>query len=106
MAYELGYFIGDGNRTKSGISLTCGDEAHARYLACMIGQAGVVALERRSDSSAGRVTAVERPRSAWSLPHRVPDAHRNDAGGTWRSIACSPPSLRWSGETRTSGGPL
>ncbi len=29
----LGYFVGDGNRTKSGVCLTCGDEDYARALA-------------------------------------------------------------------------
>jgi stage V sporulation protein R len=32
----IGYFIGDGNRTKSGICLTCGDEAYAQGLVCTI----------------------------------------------------------------------
>ncbi|HVF49365.1 MAG TPA: SpoVR family protein [Pyrinomonadaceae bacterium] len=33
LAAVLGYFIGDGNRTKSGICFTCGDEDYARLLA-------------------------------------------------------------------------
>jgi len=32
LAYLLGYFVGDGNLTKSGICLTCGDAAHATFL--------------------------------------------------------------------------
>lgn len=32
LAYLLGYFVGDGNVTKSGICLTCGEEEHARFL--------------------------------------------------------------------------
>jgi stage V sporulation protein R len=32
LAHLLGYFVGDGNVTKSGICLTCGDEAYARRL--------------------------------------------------------------------------
>jgi stage V sporulation protein R len=35
LAHILGAFIGDGNLTKSGICLTCGDEAYARFLACL-----------------------------------------------------------------------
>ncbi len=35
LAELIGYFVGDGNITKSGICLTCGDEAHARHLACL-----------------------------------------------------------------------
>ena len=33
LAWLLGYFVGDGNRTKSGICLTCGDEEYAKQLA-------------------------------------------------------------------------
>ena len=36
LAYLLGYFVGDGNRTKSGICITSADEGHSRYLACMM----------------------------------------------------------------------
>ena len=36
LAYLLGYFVGDGNTTQSGIRLTCGDEAHAKYLDCLV----------------------------------------------------------------------
>jgi stage V sporulation protein R len=36
LAYLLGYFVGDGNVTKSGICLTCGDDAHARRLANLL----------------------------------------------------------------------
>lgn len=32
LAYVLGYFVGDGNLTKSGICLTCGNAAHAQLL--------------------------------------------------------------------------
>lgn len=32
LAYLLGYFVGDGNLTKSGICLTCGDAAHSAFL--------------------------------------------------------------------------
>ena len=37
LAHVLGYFVGDGNVTKSGICLTCGDEAYARRLADLAG---------------------------------------------------------------------
>jgi len=33
LAHFLGYFVGDGNVTKSGVCLTCGDEEYARRLA-------------------------------------------------------------------------
>lgn len=33
LAHLLGYFVGDGNRTKSGVCLTCGDAEYARRLA-------------------------------------------------------------------------
>ncbi|HLJ55102.1 MAG TPA: SpoVR family protein, partial [Chthonomonadaceae bacterium] len=54
MAYLLGSFIGDGNRTKSGIGLTCADEAHARYLACMAAKAfGIEATVRDDRTQTG-----------------------------------------------------
>jgi stage V sporulation protein R len=37
LAHLLGYFVGDGNTTKSGICLTCGDEPYAHRLADLIG---------------------------------------------------------------------
>jgi stage V sporulation protein R len=36
LAYLLGFFVGDGNTTKSGICLTCGDSEQAKYLACLV----------------------------------------------------------------------
>jgi len=39
IAWILGYFIGDGHRTKSGICFTCGDEEYSRELAEKIHEA-------------------------------------------------------------------
>lgn len=36
LAHLMGYFVGDGNITKSGICLTCGDEEYARYLSQLV----------------------------------------------------------------------
>ncbi|MGH9944140.1 MAG: SpoVR family protein [Pyrinomonadaceae bacterium] len=38
LAWLLGYFVGDGNVTKSGICLTCGEEELAKTLAACIGR--------------------------------------------------------------------
>jgi stage V sporulation protein R len=36
LAHLLGYFVGDGNVTKSGVCLTCGDEQYARKLGDLV----------------------------------------------------------------------
>ncbi|HLK61307.1 MAG TPA: SpoVR family protein [Chthonomonadaceae bacterium] len=60
LAYLLGYFVGDGNITKSGICLTCGDEAHARYLDCMVeATLGIPATVRDDRTATGPRWRVE-----------------------------------------------
>ncbi len=60
LAYLLGYFVGDGNVTKSGICLTCGDEAHARYLDCLIEATfGIPATLRDDRTSTGPRWRIE-----------------------------------------------
>jgi len=49
LAELIGYFVGDGNITKSGICLTCGDEAHARHLACLAKSALGIEAKLRAD---------------------------------------------------------
>jgi stage V sporulation protein R len=49
LAYLLGYFVGDGNITKSGLCMTCGDEAHARYLDCLAEETLGIAATLRDD---------------------------------------------------------
>src|SRR5207237_4277263 len=52
LAHLLGYFVGDGNITKSGICLTCGDEAYARYLADLAGTTLGIPVTLRDDRTA------------------------------------------------------
>jgi stage V sporulation protein R len=65
----LGFFIGDGNRTKSGICLTCGDEELASKLVETIRE--IFGLS---------------PKLFWDATER---------GGRWRVIAHSRELLRW-----------
>lgn len=69
LAWLLGFFVGDGNRTKSGICLTCGDEELVSRLAEIIGR-------------------------EFELPSSVKwDA--TETGGRWRVVAHSRELLRW-----------
>jgi stage V sporulation protein R len=52
LAHLLGYFVGDGNITKSGICLTCGDEAYARRLADLAGTTLGIPASLRDDRTA------------------------------------------------------
>ena len=52
LAYLLGYFVGDGNVTKSGICLTCGDEGHARRLGELFAAALGLRASVRDDATA------------------------------------------------------
>jgi stage V sporulation protein R len=69
VAWFLGYFIGDGNRTKSGICLTSGDEEIACRLSDIV------------TSSFGL-----RPRLKWDA---------TEVGGRWRVVVHSRELLRW-----------
>ncbi|HYE64744.1 MAG TPA: SpoVR family protein, partial [Pyrinomonadaceae bacterium] len=69
VAWLLGYFIGDGNRTKSGICLTTGDEEIAQRLAKVI--ASVFGL---------------RAKVKWDA---------TEIGGRWRVIVHSRELLKW-----------
>ena len=69
VAWLLGYFIGDGNRTKSGICLTCGDEELATRLSETI-----------------RATLGLRVNQFWSP---------TEAGGRWRVVVHSRELLKW-----------
>jgi stage V sporulation protein R len=69
MGWLLGYFIGDGNRTKSGICLTTGDEEVARRLSQVIA------------SSLGL-----RAKLKWDA---------TESGGRWRVAVHSRELLRW-----------
>jgi stage V sporulation protein R len=52
LAHLLGYFVGDGNVTKSGICLTCGDEAYARRLTDLVETVLGVPATLRDDATA------------------------------------------------------
>jgi stage V sporulation protein R len=69
LAYLLGYYVGDGNRTKSGICLTCSDEDHACRLAHIVERAlGVLATVRADPTVRGCRWRVEvHAREAWQL---------------------------------------
>ena len=69
LGWFIGYFVGDGNITKSGICLTTGDEELARQLSEIVG------------SSFGL-----RARVKWDA---------TDGGGRWRVIIHSRELLRW-----------
>ncbi len=69
LAWLLGFFVGDGNRTKSGICLTCGDEELALKL--------VEIIKREFDLCARR---------QWDA---------TETGGRWRVIVHSRELLRW-----------
>ena len=69
LAALLGYFIGDGNRTKSGICLTCGDREYVHVLATRI------------KNSLGLRAIVH-----WDA---------TDVGGRWRVLAHSRELLDW-----------
>ena len=49
LAHLLGYFVGDGNITKSGICLTCGDGAYAQDLADLLGTTLEIPVTLRDD---------------------------------------------------------
>lgn len=51
LAHLLGYFVGDGNFTKSGICLTCGDGEYARRLADLAGTSLGVPVTLRDDAT-------------------------------------------------------
>ncbi|HEX8846770.1 MAG TPA: SpoVR family protein [Pyrinomonadaceae bacterium] len=69
VAWFLGYFIGDGNRTKSGICLTCGDEDLAVKLSDII-----------------QATLGLHVKRFWSS---------TEVGGRWRVVAHSRELLKW-----------
>jgi stage V sporulation protein R len=52
LAHLLGYFVGDGNVTKSGICLTCGDKAYARRLTDLAATTLGVPATLRDDATA------------------------------------------------------
>ncbi len=51
MAHVLGSFVGDGNVTKSGICITCGDEDYARSLADLAGNVFGIPVTLRDDAT-------------------------------------------------------
>ncbi len=69
IAWLLGYFIGDGNRTKSGICLTTGDEEVARRLLNVISLSFGLRVNLKWDAT--------------------------EVGGRWRVVAHSRELLRW-----------
>ncbi len=71
IAWLLGYFIGDGKRTKSGICLTCGDEELSQKLARIVNE--VLGL------------------------HAIVYWDPTERGGRWRVIAHSRELLSWLG---------
>lgn len=54
LAYLLGYFTGAGTVTESGVSFTCDDEAHARYLGDLVETALGVPAPVREDGAPTR----------------------------------------------------
>ena len=52
LAHLLGYFVGDGNLTKSGICLTCGDESYAASLAAQVRETLGIPATLRADHTA------------------------------------------------------
>ena len=69
IAWLLGYFIGDGNRTKSGICLTTGDDEVAQRLATVIASSFGLRAKLKWDAT--------------------------DIGGRWRVVVHSRELLRW-----------
>jgi stage V sporulation protein R len=60
LAHLLGYFVGDGNLTKSGLCLTCGDEEYARKLADLVETTlGVPATLRADHTETGGRWRIE-----------------------------------------------
>jgi stage V sporulation protein R len=53
LAYLLGYFIGDGNFTKSGIELTCKDADQAKQIACLLTETTGLPATLKHDVSDG-----------------------------------------------------
>lgn len=77
LAHLLGYFIGDGNWTKSGISLTCGEEAYA------------ASLRRLVDSTLG-LDATLRPDHTPTCQRWRIDVHSRELVGVLERLGLDP----------------
>jgi stage V sporulation protein R len=64
LAHVLGYFVGDGNRTKSGICLTCGDDGFVRMLQariqCVLGIPATLRADPTATGSRWRIEVHSR----------------------------------------------
>lgn len=64
LAHVLGYFVGDGNRTKSGICMTCGDDGFAEMLQarihCVFGVPATLRADHTETGSRWRIEVHSR----------------------------------------------